>query len=338
MDLRHLRYVIVLAEELHFGRAAERLNTSQPPLSRYIRDVEQELGVRLFYRTKRVVELTDAGARFVEEARRLLTQFENLTRLASRAHNGEIGTLTVGCVTSYNRYLVQCVQAFSQRYPEVRLEFHSMGSDEQVKALKQGRIRVGLVVLPIQTSELATEVISTEPRLLGMPANHPLARRRRIPLASLANERFILFTRSLCSGPYDQIIRTCINAGFSLNVAHEVTNILTAFALVEAGLGVSLFPASVQDFSTKKVIFREVVPPFPPVELALAYRSDDDSPVLKLFLAVAKEVFTEKIRNNRKMRVTRNEERNPAKSDEWLELDRALVSASSDFNPRVSDR
>ena len=172
MDLRHLRYVIVLAEELHFGRAAERLNTSQPPLSRHIRSVEQELGVRLFYRTKRVVELTDAGARFVEQARGLLAQFDNLTTVASRAHNGEIGHLTVGCVTSYNRYLVQCVQAFSQRYPDVRLEFHSMGSDEQIKALKQGRIHLGLVILPIQTSELATDIISTEPRLLGMPANH----------------------------------------------------------------------------------------------------------------------------------------------------------------------
>ncbi len=114
----------------------------------------------------------------------------------------------------------------------------------------------------------------------------------------LANERFILFTRSLCSGPYDQIIRTCINAGFNIHVAHEVTNTLTAFALVEAGLGVSLFPASVQDFTTKNVVFREVDPPFPQVELALAYRSDDDSPVLRLFLSVAKEVFTEKIQKS----------------------------------------
>jgi DNA-binding transcriptional LysR family regulator len=295
MDLRHLRYIVVLAEELHFGRAAERLNTSQPPLSRYIRDIEQELGVRLFYRTKRVVELTDAGVLFVEQTRRLLTQFENLTTAASRAQNGEIGHLTVGCVTSYNRHLVQCVQAFSQRHPDVRLEFHSMGSDEQVKALKQGRIRVGLVVLPIQTSELATDIISTGPRLLGLPANHPLAARRRIPLSLLANERFILFKRSLCSGPYDQIIRTCIDAGFSIQVVHEVTNILLALALVEAGLGVSLFPASVQDFTTKKVVFREVDPPFPQVELALAYRSDDDSPVLRLFLSAAKAVFAERI-------------------------------------------
>ena len=166
---------------------------------------------------------------------------------------------------------------------------------------------MGLLVLPIQTSELATEIISTELRLLGIPANHPLAGRRRIPLASLANERFILFTRSLCSGPYDQIIRTCINAGFSLNIAHEVTNILTALALVEAGLGVSLFPASVQDFTTKKVVFCEVDPPFPQVELALAYRSDDDSPVLRLFLAVAKAVFEERI--GKSMQATANSRR-----------------------------
>ncbi len=288
MDLRHLRYVIVLAEELHFGRAARRLNTSQPPLSRYIRHVEQELGVRLFYRTKRIVELTYAGVLFVEQARSLLAQFDNLT---TQAHNAEFGHLTVACVTSYNRYLVQCVQAFSRRYPDVRLEFHSMGSDEQVKALKQGRIRVGLVVLPTQTSELATDIVSTEPRLLGMPENHPLAARRRIPLAWLANERFILFTRSLSSGPYDQIIRTCISAGFKIHIAHEATNTLVALALVEAGLGVSLFPASVRDFATKNVVFREVDPPFPQVELALAYRRDDDSRLLPLFLSAAKEVF-----------------------------------------------
>src|SRR5215470_928377 len=124
----------------------------------------------------------------------------------------------------------------------------------------------------------------SEPRLLGMPADHPLAKRRRIPLSSLADKPFILFTRSLCSGPYDQIIRTCINAGFSIHIAHEVTNILMALALVEAGLGVSTFPASVKDFTTKSVVFREVDPPFPQVELALAYRTDDESPTLRLFL------------------------------------------------------
>jgi DNA-binding transcriptional LysR family regulator len=295
IDLRHLRYVVVLAEELHFGRAAERLNTSQPPLSRYIRRVEQELGVQLFHRTKRVVQLTQAGVRFVEQARKLLSQFDHLKNVASRAQSGEIGHLAVGCVSSYKRYLVDCVQAFSQKYPDVRLEFHSMGTDEQAKALKQGRIHVGFVVLPLQTSELAIERISNEPRLLGLSAHHPLARRRRIPLTSLAMEPFILFTRELCSGSHDQIIRTCINAGFSIHISHEVTNIVTALALVEAGLGVSLFPASIRDFSSKQVVLREVYPSFPKVELALAYRSDDESPLLRLFLSVAKEVLAKRV-------------------------------------------
>jgi len=298
IDLRHLRYVVVLADELHFGRAAERLNTSQPPLSRYIRRVEQELGVQLFHRTKRVVQLTEAGVRFVEQARKLLGQFDHLRSVASRAQSGEIGHLVVGCVTSYKKYLVECVQAFSQKYPNVRLEFDSMGTDEQAKALKQGRIHVGFVVLPLQTSELVTERISSEPRLVGLSANHPLARRRRIPLTSLAREPFILFTRELCSGSHDQIIRTCMNAGFSMHIAHEVTNIVTALALVEAGLGVSLFPASIRDFSSKNVVLREVYPPFPRVELALAYRCDDESPLLRLFLNVAKEVFAKTLRTD----------------------------------------
>jgi DNA-binding transcriptional LysR family regulator len=295
MDLRHLRYVVVLAEELHFGRAAERLNTSQPPLSRYIRMVEQEVGVQLFHRTKRVVQLTDAGVRFVEQAKKLIVQFDHLTTVGSRAHASEVGHLTIGCVTSYKRYLVECVQAFSKKYPDVRLEFQSMGTDDQVKALKQGRIQVGFAILPLQTSELATEAISTEPRLLGMPADHPLARRRRIPLSMLAEEPFILFTRSLCSGPHDQIIRTCISAGFSIRIAHEVTNVVTALALVEAGLGLSLFPASIQDFAAKNVVLREVYPPFPNVELVLAYRADDDSKLLRLFVSTVKATVA---RNN----------------------------------------
>jgi len=239
-----------------------------------------------------MVQLTDAGVRFVEQARKLLAQFGHLKSVASRAQSGEIGHLALGCVTSYKRYLVECVQAFSQKYPNVSLEFHSMGTDQQAKALKQGRIHVGFVVLPVQSSELVTERISSEPRLLGLAANHPLARRRKVPLTSLAGEPFILFTRDLCSGSHDQIIRTCVNAGFSLHIRHEVTNIVTALALVEAGLGVSLFPASIQDFSGPKgVILREVYPPFPRIELALAYRSDDESPLLRLFLSVAKEVF-----------------------------------------------
>jgi DNA-binding transcriptional LysR family regulator len=300
MELRHLRYVVALAEELHFGRAAERLNTSQPPLSRYIRSIEQELGIQLFYRTKRVVQLTEAGVRFVEQARKLLREFEYLTTVASTAPASALGHLSVGCVTSYKTELVECVQAFSKKYPDVRLEFQSMGTDDQVKALKQGRIQIGFVVMPIQTSDVTTEVISSEPRLLGIPANHPLARRRRIPLSALADQPFILFTRRLCSGPHDQIIRTCINAGFSIRISHEVTNVLTALALVEAGIGLSLFPASIQDFATKKIVLREVYPAFPKVELALAYASDDDSSLSHLFLSVAKEVFAKKRQENDK--------------------------------------
>jgi DNA-binding transcriptional LysR family regulator len=112
------------------------------------------------------VQLTEAGVRFVEQARKLLEQFDHLRSVASRAQTGEMGHLAVGCVTSYKRYLVECVQAFSQKYPDVRLEFHSMGTDEQAKALKQGRIHVGFVNLPVHISELVTERISSYLTLL----------------------------------------------------------------------------------------------------------------------------------------------------------------------------
>src|SRR5262249_53585765 len=169
MELRHLRYVIAVAEELHFGRAAERLNMSQPPLSQQIRLLEEELGVKLFHRTKRQVQLTDAGVRFIEEARQILAQVDHATRVASRADNGEIGYLIVGTVTSEKRILIDTLRTFHKRYPDVHLELRSLSTPAQIMALREGRIQVGFVIQPIEEPSLAVETVAREPLVVALP-------------------------------------------------------------------------------------------------------------------------------------------------------------------------
>jgi DNA-binding transcriptional LysR family regulator len=291
MDLRHLKYVIVLAEELHFGRAAHRLNISQPPLSRQIRLIEDELGVQLFHRTRRDVRLTEAGQKFVDEARLVISQFDHATKSAIRADRGEIGRLTIGTVPTQKVLLTRCLREFSCLFPDVHLEFQDACTEGQLVALHEGRIQIGFLVLPVQAPDLVIEPVSNEPMVLGMPESHPLASNLRVPLQALANEPLIMFPRSHCTGFYDQIIQTCLGAGFSPNIAHEVTNILTGLALVEAGLGVCLFPSSINEYNSKGIIYKEVTPAFPRIEHALAYRRDNRSNVLKSFIAVARKAL-----------------------------------------------
>lgn len=290
MELRHLRYVIALSEELHFGRAARRLNMSQPPLSQQIRSLEEELGVKLFSRTKRQVVLTEAGIRFVDEARQVLAQVQHAAKVASRANNGEIGYLTVGTVTAEKTVLVDTLRAFAKLYPDVHLELRSMSTVAQLEAVREGRLQVGFVILPVEETALAVETVAREPLVVALPESHRLASKRRIPLKALSGEVSILFPRALSPGYYDQIISVCRTAGFSLKIIHDMDNIYTALALVEAGLGVSLFPASIQDLKRRGVIFRELEAPVPKMECAVIYRREAHSPVLHAFLNVVRQV------------------------------------------------
>src|SRR5437870_5295979 len=153
MELRHLRYVVALAEELHFGRAAARLHMSQPPLSQQIRQLEEEIGTRLFRRTNRQVQLTEAGEAFVREARAILSHSEFAAKLAVRASKGEVGQLRVATVTStdsgFFRIMVQILRLFASRYPDVRLLLRTLNSEQQIRGLREGTIEIGFLTLPI---------------------------------------------------------------------------------------------------------------------------------------------------------------------------------------------
>jgi len=291
MELRHLRYFVAVAEELHFGRAAARVGIAQPPLSQQVRQLEQELGVTLFDRTRRRVELTPAGRAFLEESQRVLAQAEHAAHTARRAGRGEIGRLAVGFVPSADLdVLPRVLRAWRARYPHVEVELQVLLPAAQIEALRSGKLQVGFVRLPVDESELMVESIQREPLLAVLPAKHRLARTARIRLSDLAQDTLLLFPRHIAPGYYDVYLAACRRAGFTPRVLHP-GNMQTNLALVSAGLGVTLMPESIRNLRRSGVAYRPLAAPVPHVEMAVAYRRDDRSVVLPAFLDVVRHVI-----------------------------------------------
>lgn len=292
VELKQLRYVVALAEELHFGRAAQRVHISQPPFSQQIQRLEEELGVKLFYRTKRQVVLLEAGQRFVEEARQILLRVDHATETAGRASKGEIGRLSVATLTAGRNVVIEALRLFGRRYPDVQVELRSMSTPAQLDALRHGQLDVGFVLLPIEQSEFQVEKVGREPLVVAVPPGHKLARYRRIPLKALAVERSILLPRSLSPGIYDHIMSMCRNAGFSPKIVHESDSILTSLALAAAGLGLSLIPISIARGKLNGLVFRELDAPISHLHNAMVYRREPQSNVVRSFLLVVRQVST----------------------------------------------
>ena len=290
MELRQLQYFLAVAEELNFGRAAQRLQIAQPPLSRQIRQLEEELGVVLFYRTKRQVELTEAGRAFQEEARQILESVEQSVRVAQRASRGEIGRLVIGFEGSSTYDVIPTsLKVYRDRFPEVDLVVYAMTTEEQIQALLEGRIGLGFVVSPLQDRRLIIETILREPIILAIPENHPLASQSEVRVRQLEGEPFIMFQRDRGCGLYDKVIALCQRAGFSPRVIQEADEMQVMLGFVAAGLGMSLLSASVEHFQRPGVVYRRLKPSIPKVDLAIAWRRDDPSAVLQAFIAIVRE-------------------------------------------------
>ncbi len=291
MELRHLRYFTAVAEELNFRRAAEQLHIAQPPLSKQICDLEEELGVQLFLRTKRRVELTEAGRVFLAEARRTLEQAEQAKRAAQRADRGEIGRLVLGFVMSATcTVLPDVLRVFRTRHPAVELVIEESSTDQGIADLHNKRIHVALLRQPVSDEALSIEPVLQEPLILALPEGHPLAGQLQVSVRKLAGEPFIVFPRDLGSGFYDQILSFCHRAGFSPKVAQEAGQMQTILSLVAAGMGVALIPASVQVLHSAGVVYKALRERTPKTGIAVAWRPDDKSPALSEFLDVVREI------------------------------------------------
>lgn len=293
MEFRQLKYFKAVAEELNFSRAARRLNIAQPPLTRQIRSLERELGVELFYRTNRRVELTEAGNIFLGEVQCILEQIEQSALIAQRASRGEIGKLVVAFEGSSAYDIVPTsLKTYRERFPNVELVVLGMTTGEQVQALHERQIAVGFVVPPLRgkEKEIAIEPVMQEPLVLALPEHHPLAKQERVKVRSLANEPFIMALHDSGCGLYDRVIAVCRRAGFSPRVRQEVNEMQVMLGFVAADLGIAILSASVRQFQRPGVVYRQLQPASPEVALAIIWRKDERSPALQAFLEVVKEL------------------------------------------------
>jgi len=292
MELRHLRYFVTLAEELHFGRAAERLHMAQPPLSQQIRQMEAELGFQLFHRTKRTVQLTEAGQVFLEESLRILRQLEQAMQRGRQISRGEMGQLAIAFVASaaYN-VLPEVLRAFRAAVPGVTLQLQELTTEQQLQWLKEGRIDVGFLRPPVLDDTFSSEIIFEEPLMVTLPVTHRLALSEKVSLRELVREPFILFPRSQAPGLYDQIISLCQQADFSPIVAQEAIQMQTIVSLVAAEMGIAIVPASLQNLQRTGVVYKAVEELTPKVAIAMMWRSRDTSPATQRFLEVARQCW-----------------------------------------------
>lgn len=290
MELRHLRYFLAVAEELHFSRAAKKLHVSQPPLSKQIRELEKELGVHLFDRTSRKVELTRAGQLFAGEASIILQQLERAGGLAVEVDREKRNHIVVGYSPGTVHIIVRILRIFADRHPEVQILVKNLETFRQIEALNNGRIDVGLVTLRLvlDSEGLVIETILRDRLVVAMPTDHPLSARKVVPLRALANETLILDPLHKNQARHGLITEMCRQAGFSLHRVHEVDNLHHALELIGAGFGLSLMRASVQEIQTTGVVFRELQHS-PLLETAIAYRQKNRSGALLAFVDVARD-------------------------------------------------
>lgn len=291
MELRHLRYFVAVAEELHFGRAAVRLHMTQQPLSQQIQQLETELGVLLFHRTKRQVKLTEPGKVFLEEARQILLKADQAVKIVRQVAQGESGFLKVG-FSGFATYsiLPKVLRVFRDRFPQVELELEEMTTSAQVQALQEHQIHLGLMIPPVPDATLSLEVILREPLVVILPETHSLASQPELALLELAQESFILVSRHLEPGYYDQCISLFQQAGFSPKVIQKASQKQTILGLVSAGMGVSLAPASIRNIHRTGVIYNSLNEPSSEVALAAVWRQDEASLILETFLKVIREI------------------------------------------------
>ena len=294
MELRHLRYFLAVAEELHFHRAAARLHISQPPLSQQIRALERELGVTLLERNRRRVALTAAGESFRDDARAILAAVERASERARNVARGAVGTLSIGFVGSamFSPLLPELLREFRAGHPDVELILRELPTLVQLTALVGDELDLGVIRGPIAATDLDPQLelmaIQRESLIAALPAAHPLAVRRRVRAESLRGETFVMLARREAPGMFAGLASTMGDAGGLPDDVLEVAEMQTIISLVAGGFGVSLVPASVGQVDRSGVAFRPLVGRTPTIELALAWRAGSGSPVRDAFVATAR--------------------------------------------------
>jgi DNA-binding transcriptional LysR family regulator len=292
MELRHLRYFVAVAEGLHFGQAAAKLGIAQPSLSHQIRQLESELQTTLLRRTKRRVELTEAGRLFLEEARDIIARTDRAAVLARRVGRTDAQRFRVGVGYCMDHTDVSgFVGKFNAQHQEVQIELRTLAVPIQIASLRDGRLDVGFVRPPIGDQALNSEVLVSEPLVAALPPKHRLAAKSRIPVSALANEPFILPPRDAVPLFHDAVLKACREAGFVPHAPHEADHLQMILGMVAAGAGVGLIPAAARKTKLYRVVYRPLHPSPENLETAVAWRRDDTSPLVTEFLREARRTL-----------------------------------------------
>ncbi|CAN5155966.1 LysR family transcriptional regulator [soil metagenome] len=306
MELRHLRYFLAVAEELNFSRAATRVYLSQPALSQQIRKLEDELGVELFRRTQREVELTESGRMLLEGTQQALVQIDQSVRTLREMSGAESSRLKVGFPEYVNHTpLARILQDFQRRSPGVDLEQHELltlqQTLQQIGELKRGTLDLGFLLLPVEDETLELEHVLRIELIAVLPEDHPLAEREEIPMWELEEEPLILFSRKFHPGCYDYVVGCCKTAGFKPNIVQrnepQLYSGATTYRMVasKAGIGIVVPPMN-SPVGVSGVVFRPLTEPALALNLAAAWRQDNPSRNLRVFLDVLREFTPVEVR------------------------------------------
>jgi len=294
IELRQLRYFVTVAEEMHFGRAAQRLHMTQPPLSLAIRSLEAALETTLFRRNSRNVALTPAGLALLPEAQRILQQTAALPDLLRRASSGASGSLSLAFVSTADySVLPSFLREFRETYPAVEIDLREATTDVQLEELIRGRIDVGLLIPPLPEKarlEIDYLPVLAEPLILAVPKGLPALRgKAKADLALLTELPLIVFPRRIAPALHDAILACYHEAGLTPHIGQEAIQMQTIIGLVSAGMGIALAPQSVSNLKRPGVDYRPLVNRTPLVETGLAWRRDNTSPVLHAFLELLRK-------------------------------------------------
>ncbi|HEU0230655.1 MAG TPA: LysR family transcriptional regulator [Burkholderiaceae bacterium] len=289
LDIKPLRYFITLAETRHFGRAAARLNLSQPPLSRQLVALEASLGVRLVERNSRSVTLTAAGERFYADAQAILAAVRQAEENARAVAHGEAGTLAVGFTMCAAYSVVPgYAKAFAATYPAVELSLREIVSNDLAGQVLSGRVDAAIMFPRVVNAGLAARTVVREPLCVALPRSHPRARQHKLKIAQLARDAFVMASDDVAPYLHATIVEHCRRGGFAPDVRLEVRLQQTVLSLVDEAVGVALVPASMSRIHFGNVVFRPLVDA-PTIELMLAWLPGNRNPCLERFLDLAQE-------------------------------------------------
>jgi len=294
VELRHLRYFVAVAEALSITQAAKHLHVSQPPLSRQIRDLENEIGTALFDRGHKRLKLTPAGEYFLAEAKKILSHAQRAVRLAKAADTGNAGHLTIAFLSPLGGlFLPRIIRNFRQKFPLVDVDLLEMVPRMQVEALLDNQIDLALVPKAEVESggEFALELVMHVELRLALAPEHPLAKLRRVPLAKLQQEQFIIVKRSAAPALHELVLCICRSVGFEPHVVKQSDRAQSILDLVAAGIGVSIVPEHFQRYQSDLVL-RQLIPKPPPIPLCMVWRKNDNSSALHTLRAMIRQHFS----------------------------------------------